>query len=63
MKISFFCKHCGTHLRSGNHDECKKILRMKQRDETRRIREGEKQRKRFSSGDLGNYLADFENLG
>lgn len=27
MNFSFFCKHCGKHLRQGNHSRCKQILR------------------------------------
>lgn len=38
MKISFFCKRCHRHLRDGNHDECKDILRQRERDGQRRAK-------------------------
>lgn len=27
MKVSFLCRHCGVHLRKGDHRACKRILR------------------------------------
>lgn len=32
MRFSFFCQHCGKHLRKGNHAKCKVILKQ-QREE------------------------------
>lgn len=33
MRLSFFCAHCGTHLNSGDHRKCKRILRKKHMEE------------------------------
>lgn len=45
MKTSFFCNHCGEHLRRGDHRECKRILRREEADRVKREREIELARK------------------
>jgi len=39
MRFSFFCKHCGKHLRQGDHRECKKILRTEERKSREKLSE------------------------
>lgn len=58
MKVSFFCKLCGIHLRQGDHSECKKILRKVHRSEQRRLSEGKRGREGYASGRTNRHLQD-----
>jgi hypothetical protein len=60
MKLSYFCNFCGKHLRVGKHTACKKALRELHGEEEARLKEGERQRKRYASGETGKALAKLD---
>jgi len=52
VNVSFICRHCGGHVRKGNHAKCKKIL-MRQRAEElkqKNTTEAIEERKRVKAG-------------
>ena len=49
MRLSYFCKWCGEHLRKGDHGDCKIALRdgaKRERDAERRRQEQREKRER-----------------
>lgn len=62
MQLSYFCRHCGNHLRKGDHSACRKAERAERKSTTEaaRLSAGERNRQRYANGTLGEVLAKTE---
>ena len=62
MKLSFFCKHCGLHIKHGDHRECKKILRRQGQEDTLTARKAA-EAKALAKAEQDDFLAEVDASG
>jgi len=64
MRFSFYCKHCHTHLKKGDHSACRKILQKQDAAERERLAKIHGRcentiRKNYADGKAADYFENF----